>query len=594
MIIYNTFEIKILSDLIINHPHNLTKKLKLYYNDLFTKIGNDNIIGKDLKCNERVYKIVYNIQNNLCIECNLKSTKFISVTAGYAKFCSQACKKKSPLITQKVKETCLKRYNVDNFSKTDEFKKNNLGFKDAKIQEKALKSKIEKYGYNFSNPIKTAETKKNKYGDSRYCNKEQIIKTNLEKYGTKSFTSTDIGKEILSRKNKENSQDRNIKNKNTLLLRYNVENASLVPGSREKAKFAMFSTFYNKLIESNRLKDLVIPLFNLNDYNGIYKKYKFYCKKCNIEFFDDLNNGKVPRCLECFPLYPAISKFHEEVLEFIKTFYTGSIIVNTSNIISPYELDIYLPDIKLAIECNGVYWHSELAGNKDKNYHLNKLNRCEELDIHLLQIFDCDWYNKQDIIKNRILSYLNISKSLYARKCNIQEISNKESNEFLNNMHLQGGYNSKINFGIFYEYELVAVFSFGIPRYSDKKNTNVLELIRYSSKYKIPGIFNRVLKIIKNKYTKFNKIISFANRCWTSKFNNFYLKNNFILGEISGPSYYYTNNYTTLFNRVNFQKHKLKNKLLIYDKSLSEWQNMQINKYDRIWDCGNLKYELDF
>lgn len=58
----------------------------------------------------------------------------------------------------------------------------------------------------------------------------------------------------------------------------------------------------------------------------------------------------------------------------------------------------------------------------------------------------------------------------------------------------------------------------------------------------------------------------------------------------SAPSYRYTRDYRTLYHRTAFQKHLLEKKLEYFNPSLSEWDNMVINGYDRIWDCGTLVY----
>jgi hypothetical protein len=58
------------------------------------------------------------------------------------------------------------------------------------------------------------------------------------------------------------------------------------------------------------------------------------------------------------------------------------------------------------------------------------------------------------------------------------------------------------------------------------------------------------------------------------------------------PNYhYFDRNYCVPLTRIGFQKHKLSKILKIFDNKLSEWQNMQLNGYDRIWDCGHFKYE---
>ena len=66
------------------------------------------------------------------------------------------------------------------------------------------------------------------------------------------------------------------------------------------------------------------------------------------------------------------SFYEKEIINFIKSIYDGEIIENNRHIISPMELDIYIPQKNLAIEFNGLYWHSELF--RDKNYHFDKIN----------------------------------------------------------------------------------------------------------------------------------------------------------------------------------------------------------------------------
>jgi G:T-mismatch repair DNA endonuclease (very short patch repair protein) len=65
-----------------------------------------------------------------------------------------------------------------------------------------------------------------------------------------------------------------------------------------------------------------------------------------------------------------------EVYEFILSLYNKEIIRNDRTVLNGKELDIYLPDYNLAIEFNGLYWHSE--DYVGKNYHLNKTIECEK------------------------------------------------------------------------------------------------------------------------------------------------------------------------------------------------------------------------
>lgn len=72
-----------------------------------------------------------------------------------------------------------------------------------------------------------------------------------------------------------------------------------------------------------------------------------------------------------------VSKGEKEIVNYIKSIYNGIVLENDKKIIHPYELDIYLPEINIAIEFNGTYWHSSKCG-KDKNYHLKKSKLCEK------------------------------------------------------------------------------------------------------------------------------------------------------------------------------------------------------------------------
>jgi hypothetical protein len=138
-----------------------------------------------------------------------------------------------------------------------------------------------------------------------------------------------------------------------------------------------------------------------------------------------------------------------------------------------------IPDYGLAIEYDGLYWHSSgdvLTENRD--YHLEKTTKCEEKGLNLLHIFENEWQNqsKQQIWKSIIRNKLGKSNKIYARKCEIREVSNKESVRFLENNHLQGSASASIRYGLYHNDALVALMTFGKSRFN--KNID-WELIRY-------------------------------------------------------------------------------------------------------------------
>ena len=268
---------------------------------------------------------------------------------------------------------------------------------------------------------------------------------------------------------------------------------------------------------------------------------------------------------------------------------------NKRTILNKKELDFYFPKLKIAIELNGNYWHSELSGNKSKNYHLNKTIECENLGIQLIHIFEDEWMFKKEIVKNRLKHILNINNnSIYARNCIIKEIDIKSKNNFLNTYHLQGADKSKIKLGIFNLNELIGVMTFGKPRialgYKNNEN-NTYELIRFVTNKRIIGGASKLLSYF-TKNHKPNKIITYADRRWSK--GNLYEKIGFKKVSDGVPNYWYINkkNYLTRFYRFNFRKNVLNEKLDKFNQNLTEWENMQLNDYDRIWDCGSLKYEM--
>ena len=70
---------------------------------------------------------------------------------------------------------------------------------------------------------------------------------------------------------------------------------------------------------------------------------------------------------------------------------------NCRNIIAPLEIDIFIPSKNIAIEYDGLYWHSsnKFSGRTiEKKYHLNKTEQCLKKGIKLIHIFENEWILK--------------------------------------------------------------------------------------------------------------------------------------------------------------------------------------------------------
>lgn len=260
-----------------------------------------------------------------------------------------------------------------------------------------------------------------------------------------------------------------------------------------------------------------------------------------------------------------------------------AVILHERNLLNPQELDIYLLEKKLAIEYNGIYWHSTRL--LEKKYHLEKTIKCEKAGVQLLHIYDIEWETKQDIWKSIILSKLGKATKIFARKCTIKLVQSKDANEFCSKNHLSGVSHSKANIGLYYDNELVSLMTFAKPRFNKKHEW---EILRFCNKLntQVVGGASKLFSHFVKEYNP-NSIITYANRRYSD--GNLYEKLGFAkIGE-STPNYFYTLG-KNLMSRMAFQKHKLSEKLTEYDATKTEEENMRINGYYRIYDCGNLIY----
>lgn len=333
--------------------------------------------------------------------------------------------------------------------------------------------------------------------------------------------------------------------------------------------------------------------FKINfDYQTYWQgdSFNVTCKKCGKNFN---SRNRDLRCYKCNPLLKGSSVEEKEIKMFIQRLLKSKdiIIENDRKILNGKELDIYLPDYKLAIEFNGLYWHSEIQG-KDKNYHLNKTLLANSKGIRLIHIFSDEWLYKKDIVKNRLKHILNIpNKKIYARKCIIKEINTVDKNTFLDKYHIQGRCNSGNRLGAFYNNELVAVMTFGKLRKAlgHTPKLNNYELIRFSTNESVViGIASKLLTYFIRHYTP-KKIITYADKRWSSSDNNLYTSIGFKKIRTSAPNYWYTLDNLTRLHRFNFRKSELVKKG--HDVSKTENIIMKELGYNKIWDCGNMVYE---
>ena len=526
-----------------------------------------------------------------------------------------ACPLKNADVKKKAIETSLKKYGTEYAMQSKEYR-DSIGYKsslgNSETREKIRKTMIERYGSECSLQNEEVKEKARKTNLARYGseygfgNKEiqsKIRQTNLEKYGVENaFQRQDIKDRIRQRNIDEYGVTANAlrpeaiqKKHDTMVKKYGVDNPVLNKELHDKAVRRYLNNSYDRII--SKWKNEVIPLFSKEEYVGFFGDsyghvYKWKCVKCGKEFEQHLHGNTavkimMPRCWHCYPNMNEQGQSYKEkeVLDFVKSIYDGEIIPNAHGIIGRKELDIYLPEKHLAIEFDGFYWHSEQKG-KGESYHLDKTNACAEKGIRLIHIFEDEWKEKKEIVEDRIRSILGIGQTrIFARKCDVMELDSKTANEFLEQNHLQGGDNSSIRYGLYHGDELVAAMTFGKPRFSKSHDW---ELIRFASKCgcNVVGGASKLLNHFRSSHS--GSIVSYADRRHSD--GNLYEKLGFMQVGVSKPNYWYVRGGEKL-SRYACQKHRLKDVLGdAFDPNLSEFENMSLNGWTRVHDCGNMVF----
>lgn len=519
-------------------------------------------------------------ENNECTNDCAKSV----TTGKYTRFCSTKCKctVNSRKGQEKREKTCIERYGAKSILMV------------ADVREQIKSTLLERYGVTHpmhSDTIKKKldQTKEERYGDSKYNNREKFTATMAEWDDEKRIEiDTKRKTTVLERYGVEyttQSEQMKSRSKETNLQRYGVENASQSPEIIEKIKRSHIEKYGAYYQQQHISSD---SLTKLSDINYLRENASRSLKEIAIElgvtyytvgyWYEKLN------VVRTFDNYNK-SLAESEINEFIKS-HGYTTITNCRDILKRKEIDIYIPELKLGIEYNGLYWHCE-SNISDKHYHSNKMRECNEFGITLMQITDYEFINTKEKVLSRISSKLGVNNKIYARNTTVKTLSANECSDFLDENHIQGSVNSSIKLGLYHEDILVAVMTFGKSRYNSKYE---YELLRYSNLLNT-NVIGGASKLFKYFITTYNptSIISYCDLRWNT--GNMYEKIGFKYTHTTEPNYWYTYQYCTLESRVKYQKHKLSKLLPIFDPELSEWENMVNNKYDRIWDCGNSVWE---
>lgn len=544
------------------------KSQRFCSNDHYTKCC---ICGKTIKLNSQQLRNSKTLSDFVCSkECRIQKSvnqKYIINNGNY----------RSEESKNKIKQTNLERYG-------------GTGFASKQIKEKYKKTCIERYGTlkHSLNLQKRFKTNLERYNSiSPLGNKDiqnNIKENNKKKYNCEyPFQNEEIHKKaILNCINTwQNNKDEILsKIKNTNLEKYGKEFAIQNNNIKNKIKQTKLERYgdpnYTNWKKANETKK---KRYGTHTYNNLDK-----IKQTNLDRYGISYTCQLPQVIEKNKhMISNINRHFKKLLD-------------DYNIKSNYEFklnnmsyDLKIENTNILIELNPSYTHQSTGfryfgkSQKDplnKNYHIEKTKNALNNGYRCIHVFDWDNWNK-------IINLLKPKEKIYARNCNIKQVSDIDINKFLNEYHLQGTCRGQsIKLGLYYNNELIQVMSFGKPRYNKNYQYELLRLCT-SPNYIVIGGSEKLFNYFIKNY-KANSIISY---CDNAKFKgDVYINLHFKLKSFGQPALHWSKGKEQITNNLLNQRGYDQLFNTNYGKGTSNYDLMIQNNWKGIYDCGQSVY----
>lgn len=548
----------------------------------------------------------------------------------------------SDVFKSKTRQTNLKRYGAEYYSQTDESKqKMSDRWKDTNyansIKEKTQHTNLMRYGTvsvlsNDTIRAKARKTYKAKTGyESPLSNpqvRNQIKNTNIDRLGAAYPLQN---KSILA------------KTKQTNLERYGQTNPMQNEQVQRKAQQTCLDRYGNKCFLQSEQGKAITKQSIQDKYGETYFSqskdwkasrmldpskvdnliaFRADPKKFISAYFDEtpsikqlsqilgIHENSVGQLAIEFGIQDQLkyvySYMEDEVVKLLETIKPNiKIERNTHRIITPKEIDIFLPEYSIGIECNPTSTHNSTIdtftgcqSNIKYDYHKNKSDLCEDKGVFLFHIFGYEWSYRKNIIESMLRNLLaENTYKFYARKLDVREVSYSDARMFLNTNHRQGNSSSSIRVGLYSGDELVSLMTFGKMRSTIGTDNSDLsdcwELVRFCNKLNT-SVVGGASKLFKHFITMYepNRIRSFSDRAHTR--GNLYSILGFNEIRRSDPNYMWVDLKTDkAYHRINAQKQNIKKFLNDDNVNLSDSERkiMPEHGFVQVFDSGTITWE---
>lgn len=442
------------------YPNDNVEDIKIEINKWYI----DNIIETNIE-QEKIYLYKYQIKEKpICKNKNCNEfVEFQTVSQGYREYCSNFCKNNCIILKNEMSNRYFEKTGYYNTAQNPE------------IQTKISNTTFERHGvYNIS--------------QSDYF-KQKKVETCLRNRGVEYPTQC---KEVIS------------KSRATMF-----ENSGYYTNF-EKITKENSQEQWKERFDKLRLEENIEFLYR--DETNLFFKYLETGEEFKINqhtFRGRYEIGKV-NLIE-HPLNTFISEKQLRLYEYIKEIYNGEVLLNDREVLEGLELDIYLPELKIGLEFNGIYWHSEKFLNN--MYHHYKYYQCEERDIRLINIWEDEW----DLYEDKIKFHLNliIGEEINNEFNRIELINDEEALKFFEKCAMKAKVYGN-NLAIKLEDKIISCISFSIK-------DNSINICNYVS-LGIVNDLNIIIYWLKNLYEKEINLFMKNGHLWNLNLSNIDLK----------------------------------------------------------------------
>lgn len=302
----------------------------------------------------------------------------------------------------------------------------------------------------------------------------------------------------------------------------------------------------------------------------VVDRHRFGCPECNASNF--------------------VSAFENEVSAYISSLLPeGSVQTTVRRFRSSgvNELDIYVPHLNIAVEANGVFYHSERFRTPD--YHASKVAACAALGIQLIQVWQDDWAERRPVVERLLARKMGVSdeRRVSARKTTPERVDAKEARAFLEENHIQGASSATYYLGLRDESGIL-VAAMALKRTGV---AGVLRLERYATNSILPGGHSKLVSFAEREVEGWDHLITFADNEVSD--GSLYEKTGWARDGEVRPDYRYLVG-SKRVHKFNYRLARFRSDpALEYREGLTERELAILNGLVRVWDSGKIRFRYD-